>query len=236
MQPGLWAASKALGGPLGGDLGTGRGPSWVIKRVPLPGRPRRPRPRQPALPTPAGGGGREAFEALAARALIELRRGRLWARGAGSHLRAPLLPFHPHSSRRPSRRAARPSRPACCRRRGPAAAGQRRPPEVIANWAEKGPDCLAGPEERAWAAESARRRWPASPSSCRRRRLEITSAPGREPPARPDNAALVGPERRPRALNGAGPLLQGGRSPSPSCPLPPGRPLRWGAEGAGSGP
>nr|CAI9704973.1 unnamed protein product [Rangifer tarandus platyrhynchus] len=53
---------------------------------------------------------------------------------------------------------------------------------------------------------------------------------------RPDNAALVGPERRPRALNGAGPLLQGGRSPSPSCPLPPGRPLRWGTEGAGSVP
>ncbi|XP_049747828.1 uncharacterized protein LOC126080692 [Elephas maximus indicus] len=54
--------------------------------------------------------------------------------------------------------------------------GQRRPPEVIANWGEKEPDCLPGRKRRRRLLKEPWRRWPASPSSCRPEVSGITSA------------------------------------------------------------
>lgn len=118
---------------------------------------------------------------------------------------------------------------------GPAAAGQRRPPEEIANGAEKGPDCLAGRKSgrgRLKApGEGGQLRPAAAAGDVWRLRQRWAGGASR---LGPDNAALVGPESRPLGMNGAGPLLQGGFSPSPICPLPPGRPLAWGSERTGS--
>lgn len=104
-----------------------------------------------------------------------------------------------------------------CPRPGPAAAAETGPLDseasgVIANWGEKGPDCLAG-GRAAWAAERAGR-WPASPSSCRRPLAHYVSpgagagaerarGAGRGTARGSDNAAIVARERGLFGMNGA---------------------------------